>query len=108
MEYLSEEVFENEPIDAAFAITGSAGFKSSNIKQMAYDNTKNKLYIEFKSGGVYEYNNVQDALWKGLKRAPSKGHYFYVNIRNYPNIYSYRKITKFPAVDKTYYQGEKK
>jgi len=104
METISKETLQSEPINAAFAITGSAGFKSSNIEQMAYDDKLQKLYIEFKSGGVYEYNNVNKSVWQGLKRAESKGHYFYVNIRNYPNVYPYRKLSEFPKTDRTFYQ----
>lgn len=54
------------------------------------------LYIQFKgseggpTGGLYVYYDVPVRVYKKLIAAPSKGHYFWVNIRN---RYRYSKLT---------------
>lgn len=74
--------------------------KSSNIWAYGMDikDRKDKtgnLVIQFKgkNGGpddVYIYYDVPIKLWKGFISAPSKGHYFHMNIRN---SFWYAKLT---------------
>lgn len=58
--------------------------------------TTGDLYIQFKgkeggpTGGMYVYYDVPVRVYKKLITAPSKGHYFWVNIRN---RYRYSKLT---------------
>lgn len=54
---------------------------SSNIRAYAYDAQANRLSIEFSGGTRYDYDCVTPNLIEGLKAAPSKGKYFYENIR---------------------------
>jgi hypothetical protein len=62
---------------------------SSNLASVGYDSKTQTLCIEFTSGGVYEYDNVPEAEYRGLMSAGSKGSYFHQNIKD---RYSYRKI----------------
>jgi len=54
---------------------------SSNIKSIGYDSGSNTLEIEFHSGGVYQYFNVPELVYKELMQAPSHGSYFHRHIR---------------------------
>jgi hypothetical protein len=59
------------------------------------DNKVGDLIIQFKGkyggpGDVYMYFDVPVTVWRRFISAPSKGHYFWVNIRN--NFW-YRKLT---------------
>jgi len=62
---------------------------SSNLASVGYDSTTRTLRVEFRSGAVYEYDNVPEAEYQGLMNASSKGSYLHENIKN---RYSYRKI----------------
>lgn len=64
--------------------------QSSNLDSISYDPIEFMLRIKFKSGAVYEYWDVPEAVWEGLKNAESKGKYFYSAIRNGP--YGYKKV----------------
>ena len=54
---------------------------SSNIRSIGYDSVSNTLEIEFHSGGVYQYFNVPESIYKELMQAPSHGSYFHRHIR---------------------------
>lgn len=56
--------------------------KSSNLKSVGYDPTTQKLEVEFKSGGVFCYDNVSPQEHADLMSAGSIGSYFHQNIRN--------------------------
>jgi hypothetical protein len=62
---------------------------SSNLRAVAYNRKTNKMTVWFKSGTVYSYTNVPEYKLDTLLGAPSKGHYFYYNIRM---SYSYQKL----------------
>ena len=47
------------------------------------------MTVWFKNGSVYGYINVPEYKLTALLSAPSKGHYFYYNIRT---SYTYNKI----------------
>ncbi len=55
---------------------------SSNIRSVCYDAKSQTLDIEFRSGGVYRYSNVPEAVYTGLITASSQGNYFHRNIEN--------------------------
>lgn len=55
--------------------------KSSDIKSAGYDAAKGILEIEFHSGSVYQYLDVESAVWIGLVFAESKGKYFHNHIK---------------------------
>ncbi len=61
--------------------------QSSNLNRVGYDG--GVLVIEFKSGGVYEYDDVLRDVFDALMAAPSHGKYFHRHIRN---IYAFKRI----------------
>lgn len=56
--------------------------KSSNIKSAGYDKAVLILEIEFATGGLYQYANVPEAVYVGLRSAPSKGRFFAARIKD--------------------------
>lgn len=66
---------------------------SSNVAAIGYDAANLKLYVEFKGGKVYCYENVTPDMWEGLKSVDSKGSwiawFLRINSGEYPySIYS--------------------
>lgn len=61
--------------------------KSSNIDWVAYDDSKENLYIGFLNGSVYKYFNVPKKLFDEMLTAGSKGRYFWAKIRRQPIEY---------------------
>ena len=49
---------------------------SSMIKSVAYDPSKQSLYVKFNSGRVYEYFSVPERVYIDLLNAESKGRFF--------------------------------
>jgi len=47
--------------------------KSSNVRSVGYDETKQILEIEFTSGAIYQYLNVPENIYVKLMTAPSIG-----------------------------------
>jgi hypothetical protein len=66
---------------------------SSNIEAIKYTRTTQKLRIEFKSGSIYEYDYVTEALYNRLLSASSVGSFFYWNIREKPGKHPYSQIS---------------
>lgn len=54
---------------------------SSNITRYRYDAANQKLSVEFKSGGMYDYLEVPEEVALALKEAQSKGSYLSKSIR---------------------------
>lgn len=75
-----------------------ARVKSSNVWSYAFqpkDEKTGDMLMQFKKkdggpGDIYIYYNVPNKLWQRFVAAPSKGHYFWQNIRN---IFTYAKLT---------------
>lgn len=61
--------------------------RSSNIESVGYEN--GTLEIAFVAGGVYQYLNVPEHIYRGLMSADSKGRYFHNYIKD---IYLTRKM----------------
>lgn len=58
---------------------------SSTIIAIGYDEQSQTLEIEFKTGSVYQYYNVTQALFEQLMQANSKGQFLAYQIKNsYP------------------------
>ena len=55
---------------------------SADIRAIEYDEQPLTLEIEFKSGGLYEYANVPEAVYRSLMSASSHGKYFHQYIRD--------------------------
>ncbi len=54
---------------------------SSNIAAIGYDSDTHTLTIEFRSGGTYEFFDVEEQVYDGLRSAGSHGQYFQNKIR---------------------------
>lgn len=54
--------------------------KSSNIKSTIYDSLLKRLTVEFKNGGVYDYEGVPKKEYKQFEKAESVGKFLNSNI----------------------------
>lgn len=60
---------------------------SSAIAAIGYDATSRTLEVEFVSGRIYQYREVEATVFRAFMSADSKGSFFMENIRNdYPDI----------------------
>lgn len=66
---------------------------SSNVAYAGYDREKKRLYVEFLTGDVYVYYDVEEQIWNGLQRADSKGSYIHFFIRI--SDYRYDKVSGY-------------
>jgi hypothetical protein len=55
--------------------------KSSNIKSVGYDPEQKILEIEFKSGAVYQYEEVPEDVFQEMLVAESVGKYFNTQVK---------------------------
>jgi hypothetical protein len=55
---------------------------SSNIYSIGYDESRELLEVEFKSGDTYQYDAVPAAEFNALMGAASIGKYFNANIKD--------------------------
>ncbi len=62
---------------------------SSTIVTIGYDEPSQTLEVEFKTGAVYQYYNVEQALAEQLMQASSKGQFLAYQIKN---IYPYSRV----------------
>lgn len=63
---------------------------SSAIDRVGYDEEDSSLEIEFQHGGVYEYFDVPEEVYRELLTAGSRGRYFQNEIRG---AYDYRRLS---------------
>ena len=58
---------------------------SSNVRSIGYDQQTQTLEVEFYSGSVYQYYSVSEHIYQELMKAPSKGKFLHMYIKNsYP------------------------
>lgn len=63
--------------------------KSSNIKSVGYDQEQTLLEVEFKSGAVYQYEEVPEDVYQEMLAAESVGKYFNTQVKG---SYSEKKV----------------
>lgn len=63
--------------------------ESSNISRFGYDDANQVLYVEYRSGGVYQYFDVSPSVFEQLKTAPSKGQFL---AREIKGSYRYARV----------------
>ena len=63
-------------------------FESSNVKRFRYDGANQTLTVEFKNGSRYNYYDVPQHIFDGMKSADSKGTYLNAEIKG---IYRYAR-----------------
>jgi hypothetical protein len=76
-----------EVIMKTILVNDLAKVESSNINLVAFGT--NKLYVQFKNGGLYQYNNVMQEDYNNLKNAESVGKFLNTSIK--PN-YEFEKL----------------
>ena len=64
---------------------------STSIASIGYDARTRMLDVEFRSGAIYRYLQVPNAVASGFKNAPSKGGYFVRHIRG---KFAFRQIRR--------------
>ena len=62
---------------------------SQNIAQVDYDAETQLLTVTFQDGRAYEYTSVPEAVFTGLKEAPSVGSYFHRQVKG---VYAYTEV----------------
>lgn len=62
---------------------------SSNIEAIGYDENSSTLQVEFKNGGMYQYFDVPEEVFNGLRDASSVGGYLAARIKG---TYRYSKV----------------
>lgn len=62
---------------------------STTVASVGYDESTQTLEVEFNTGSVYQYYNVTAFLYEQLMKAPSKGQFLNVNIKN---AYPYSRV----------------
>lgn len=55
---------------------------SAIIDNVEYDKDAKELSITFVQGGTWTYENVPESVYTQLLNAPSRGKYFWANIRD--------------------------
>ena len=63
--------------------------ESSNVQAIGYDTETKQLFVQFKKSGLYQYDNVPEALYHSFLTAPSMGTFVWQELRGQ---YSYTKI----------------
>lgn len=66
--------------------------KSSNIQALAYDLTSKKMYVRFKSGAEYFYENVPADIFHAIETSRSVGGKFSELVRSKPDEFPYTKL----------------
>jgi hypothetical protein len=56
--------------------------ESSNIAGFDYDANQKVLLVEFNNGGRYNYYDVPENVFEGMKAAASKGQFLAQNVKN--------------------------
>ncbi len=62
---------------------------SSNVKAVGYDEGSSTLLVEFKNGAIYQYFDVPQSMYEGLRDADSVGRYLADHIKG---NYRYSKV----------------
>ena len=62
---------------------------SSNVESVGYDENSSTLQVEYKNGGVYQYFDVPEEVFIGLRDTDSVGRYLNANIKG---TYRYSKV----------------
>ncbi|MDL1976354.1 MAG: KTSC domain-containing protein [Deltaproteobacteria bacterium] len=62
---------------------------SSSVESIGYDEDSSTLQVEFKNGGMYQYFDVPEDVFVGLRDAESVGRYLVTTIKG---TYRYSKV----------------
>jgi hypothetical protein len=62
---------------------------SSNIESVGYDEDSSTMQLQFKNGGLYQYFDVPEDVFIGLRDAPSAGKYLAERIKG---VFRFSKV----------------
>lgn len=62
---------------------------SSNVASIGYDEDSSTLEIEFNNGTIYQYFDVPNNIFEGLRNSSSIGGYLAANIKG---VYRYSRV----------------
>lgn len=65
---------------------------SSQLKSCGYNLETGKLFVEFKGGSVYRYDNVAVETFQEMMQAESKGRFFISSIKKFPDKYPFVRV----------------
>lgn len=74
-------------LELLYEFVAPTNVESSHLRKIEHNGRD--LYITFKNGSIYEYDNVPETLVHNMLAATSKGKYFWKHIRDQ---YPYRKV----------------
>lgn len=79
----------------------SVGWELTHYEDELTDNAKTVgvLEVEFATGAIYRYDNVEQEVFNAFISAESKGRYFGTTIKANPTKYPYEKIQDAPVFD---------
>ena len=63
--------------------------ESSNVQAIGYDAQTERLFVQFKKSGLYQYDDVPDAVYHSFLTAPSMGSFVWLELRG---RFSYTRI----------------
>ncbi|MBZ8180190.1 KTSC domain-containing protein [Oscillatoria salina] len=78
---------------------------SSMAAAIAYNQTEKKLQVEFLSGSVYQYDNVEAEIWQELRYSDSTGKYYNSRIKGQ---YSCQRIDEETVAESGTFEIKKK
>jgi hypothetical protein len=65
--------------------------ESSNIESLAHD--ANAMYVRFKGGAIYQYENVSRETYESVRDADSVGGAFHKLIKSNAAAYPFKKLS---------------
>lgn len=58
-------------------------FDSSRVSEAGYSSASHTLYVRFKDGTPWQYNNVEPNVWRNFRRSASPGKFINRTLNNY-------------------------
>ncbi|WP_166417453.1 KTSC domain-containing protein [Cochlodiniinecator piscidefendens] len=62
---------------------------SSNVSAVGYDSDTSTLQIQFNDGSLYQYFDVPEHIFDGLRTADSAGRYLHQNVKG---VFRYSRV----------------
>lgn len=67
--------------------------ESSNIDAIGFDPLHHVMRVRFKNATVYDYQNVEETIYKLILNAESVGKAFNLYVKSKPTEYPFQKVT---------------
>lgn len=87
------ETFSTDEVDAFLHFGQWLPVNSTNVKEIRYQPDDSQLFVEFKNGNIYYYDDVSIREAEHLARSSSKGGWVwdFLRVRGKGNFWAYRK-----------------